>query len=173
MPKARKSHYTVRIPKMNPVAILFLVFLFLIVSLYSRNRIESIKTGQKIEVTVELTSTQAPTQNIINNDSQPATNNINNSSENTLTLEERQKLGQQKAKLEEAIRQTKAEEERLRKKTEEAKIDCESYTETKDQCLSDVKELEYKLEEMIKQNDIDAFPLKAKISEINALLSSQ
>ncbi|VVA44327.1 hypothetical protein CANDROIZ_60013 [Candidatus Roizmanbacteria bacterium] len=171
MPKERKSNYIIKIPKNSLPFIFLIVFLLFITFWYLKNQTASVKNNLENKTVIEPTSTLTPTLNIVNNDLQPATNNTNNSNgANTLTLEQRQKLGQQKAKLEEAIRQTKAEEDRLRKQIEEAKIDCESYTETKDQCLSDIKELENKLNEMIRQNDIASVPLREKISEINALL---
>lgn len=172
MPKERKGNYIIKIPKNSLTFIILTVLLLFITFWYLINKTASVKNNLENKTVIEPTSILTPTLNIVNNDSQPATNNTNDSSGNTLTLEQRQKLGQQKAKLEEAIRQTKAEEERLRKQIQEAKIDCESYTETKDQCLSNIKELENKLDEMIKQNEIAAAPLREKISEINALLSS-
>lgn len=171
MPKERKSDYIIRIPKNGLVYIPLIILLLFIGFWYFKNQTASVKNKLENKTVIEPTSTLTPTPNIVNNGLQPAINYTNNTNgTNTLTLEQRQKLGQQKAKLEEAIRQTKAEEERLRKQIEEAKIDCESYTETKDQCLSDIKELENKLNEMIKQNEIAAAPLREKISEINALL---
>jgi len=174
MPKKIKNHYIIKIPK-NGLGFIFLfIFLLAVILWYNKNRITSVNNKLETETIIEPTLTLTPTLNIVNNDDQPVTNYTNNSGvSSSLTLEQRQKLGQQKAKLEEAIRQTKAEEEKLRKKIEEAKIDCESYTETKDQCLSDIKELENKLNEMIRQNNIAAAPLREKITEINTLLSSQ
>jgi low affinity Fe/Cu permease len=114
----------------------------------------------------------SPTQAMINNVIQQydQINQTQQNSDNSLSLEKRQELGRMRAKIEEALRKTKEEENRLKSRINELRQDCELYINTKDQCLESIKELELKLDNMIRQNEADAAPLREKISEINAIL---
>lgn len=87
-----------------------------------------------------------------------------------LSLEERQKLGNYKAQIEEALRKGKEREDNLRKQIDDARKQCDDYTNTKDECLASIKDMEAKLGTLIQEDENNAYPLRQKLAEINALL---
>lgn len=94
------------------------------------------------------------------------------SSSNGLSLEDRQRLGRYKAQIEETLRKTKEQEEALRKQIDEARKHCEEYNDTKDECLASIRDMEIKLNTLISENEKNAYPLREKLAEINALLGT-
>lgn len=89
-----------------------------------------------------------------------------------LPPEERQKLGSYKAQIEEALRKGKEQEDNLRKKIDEYRKQCDDYENTKDECLASISDMEAKLNTLIQENEANAYPLKQKLAEINALLGN-
>lgn len=149
----------------NPLLIPLLLAIVVIAYFVGRNQsVVSNNTATPVPTQAEviLSPTQVPVQQI-NTYQIP-------SSKQGLTPEERQKLGGYKAQIEETLRKGKEQENDLRGQIEEYRKQCDDYENTKDECLANIQNMEAQLNTLIQENENNAYPLKQKLAEINALL---